>query len=158
MRMATMGRMTDTGNAKRGMKGGGAPGPQRYVLDAYALLSYLEDGPGSIRLRELMDQGRNHEVVLATSVVNIGEAMSVVERAKGLHNAQTALARLWDLPMRRYEAGEELSLLAAHYRSLRPVAYSDCYALALARKMGATLLTGNTALKPAGDLVNIEWL
>lgn len=132
--------------------------PRRYVLDTYALLSFLDDGPGAERVRDLLDQGRSHEVILAASVVNLGEAVSVVERARGVHNAQTILARLWDLPVRRYDADEGLSLSAAHFRSLRPVSYPDCFAVALARKLGGTLVTGNPALQPVADLVNVEWL
>lgn len=160
MNMVTIGRVAEAGKGERGMKGSGklVAEQKRYVLDAYALLSYLDDGPGAERLRELMDQGRSHEVVLATSMINLGEALSVVERVRGLHNAQTALARLSDLPVRRYDASEDLTLLAAHYNSLRPVPYSDCFAIALARKLNGTLVTGNTAMQPAADLVKIEWL
>lgn len=132
--------------------------PGRYVLDAYALLSYLDGGPGAERVRDLMEQGQSHEVVLATPVIHVGEAVSVVERARGLHRAQAALARLWDLPLRRHEADEGLTLLAAHYRSLLPVPYVDCFAVALARRLNGTLVTGNPALRPAADLVDVEWL
>ncbi len=132
--------------------------PHRYVLDGYSLLAFLEGGPGAQRLREIMEHGKGQRAVVASSVVNIAEALSVIEKERGVVNAQATLARLWDLPLQRHDAGEGLALGAARMRAQRDVPYADCYALALARRMGATLVTGNPALRKAGDLVDIEWL
>lgn len=132
--------------------------PRRYVLDGYALLAFLEGGQGALCLRDLMEQGKGQRALVATSVVNVAEALSVIEKERGVVSAQATLARLWDLPLQRHDAGEALALGAARMRAQRDVPYADCYALALARQMGATLVTGNPALRRAGDLVNIEWL
>lgn len=146
------------------MKGGLPPmgtavteGP-RYVLDAYSLLAYLEGSRGAERVRELLDQGKKHQVSIATSVVNISEALSVIERERGLTNAQRVLARFWELPIVRYEADENLALAAARCRAERFVSFCDCFAVGLAQLLGATLVTGNPDVRWAGDLVELEWL
>lgn len=131
---------------------------ERYVLDGYSLLTFLEGGRGADRVRELMEMGKAHKAQIATSVVNVGEVLSIVERERGLPSAQAVLARLWDLPVQRHEAGEPLALAAARLHTQQDMTYSDCFALALARQMGATLVTGNSALEKADDMVEMEWL
>lgn len=130
----------------------------RYVLDAYSLLAYLEGGRGAERVRELLEQGRKHQVSIATSVVNVSEALSVIERDRGLTSAQRALARFWELPIVRYEADEGLALAAARCHAERCISFCDCFAVGLAQLLSATLVTGNPDLREAADLIGLEWL
>lgn len=130
----------------------------KYVLDCYALLAYLEGGPGAERVRELMERARKQQAGLAAPVLAMAEAVAVVERERGLTCAQMTLGRLWDLPISRHEAGEGLALAAARLRARWAVPLSDCVAVALAQQLGATLVTGNRVLEPVGDVVAIEWL
>ncbi len=130
----------------------------RFVLDCYAILSFLEGGPGADRIRELMEMGKIQKASIATTVVNIGEALALVERERGLTSAQTALARIWDLPIQLHEVGEGLALSAARLQAQGNLPGGDSFALALARNLNATLLTGNPVYERAENLAAVEWL
>jgi predicted nucleic acid-binding protein len=131
-----------------------------YVLDSYAILAYLEDEPGSGRVRELLEAAKNGKVHLYMCVVNLGEVMYIVERERGLLKAQETLARLNELPVDIMNVDSALALLAAHTKTEYSIAYADCFAAALAGLKNAILVTGDPEfgkLEPKNNVL-IEWL
>lgn len=130
----------------------------RCILDTHALLVFLEGGTGAGRVRELLDQAKAQQAHLSTTILNLGEVISVVERECGLSVAQAALARLWDLPITRFEMSEALGLAAARYQMKLRVELTDACAVALAWQVGGTLVTGNPELRGLAGSVTLEWL
>ncbi len=118
-------------------------GSEKFVLDSHALLAYLEDEPGREKVEELLNLASKEEVELLLSVINLGEVLYITERERGLSKAHEVLARIEELPIAIIEVNRKLALEAAHYKALHPIAYADCFALALARLRGATLVTGD---------------
>jgi hypothetical protein len=51
---------------------------QAHVLDANALLDYFEDGPGSGRVQQLMNNALRENNPLLLSVVNWGEIFYIL--------------------------------------------------------------------------------
>lgn len=113
-------------------------GAAEYVLDSYALLAYLQGAPGGVRVGELLQAAAGGGCRLFMSVVNLGEVLYIVERARGLASAQEALARIDELP----------------------IAYADGFAAALARLRNAPLVTGDPEFRHlrTEEGVPIEWL
>lgn len=131
-----------------------------YVLDSYALIAFLEAEPGSDRVRELLEMAQAGRCHLYMCVVNLGEAMYIVERKRGLPGAQETLARIAELPVEITDADRALTLAAAHLKADCPIAYADCFAAALAQVKDASLVTGDLEFrrfKPECH-VRIEWL
>jgi len=77
------------------------------------------------------------------SVINLGEVLYIVERERGLAQAQKALARIDELPINIIYADRYTTLTAAHIKAQHPIAYADCFATALAQTKEAALITGN---------------
>jgi ribonuclease VapC len=54
--------------------------------------------------------------------------------------------------------GEELAIAAARIKAERRMGYLDCFVVALAQQLNATVLTGDPDFRRVEDLVRIEWL
>jgi predicted nucleic acid-binding protein len=131
-----------------------------YVLDSYAMLAYLEAEPGSDRVRELLTAAESRKYHLFMCVVNLGEVMYIVERERGLPEAQDTLARIDELPIEIINADRTLTLAAAHLKKDCPIAYADCFAAALAQLHNTILLTGDSEFGKIKVEYNIqiEWM
>ena len=110
-----------------------------YVLDSYAVLAYLEAEPGSDRVRELLTAAKSRKCRLFMCVVNLGEVIYIIERERGLPEAQDTLARIDELPIEIINVDRTLTLAAAHLKTVCPIAYADCFAAALAQLQNAIL-------------------
>ncbi len=136
------------------------PEYKRYVLDSYALIAYFEGEVGCEQVKELLEQAIKGECELLMSVINLGEVLYIVERERGLPQAQQTLARIGELPINVIDADCYLTLAAAHIKAQRSIAYADCFAAALAQIKEAALITGDPEFKRAevDTLLSIVWL
>jgi len=116
---------------------------EKVVLDSYALLAYFQDEPGANQVEDLLKRAWRGEVRLLLTVVNLGEVAYVTERTLGLQKAQEALAKIEELPIQVVDVDKRIALEAAHLKARYAIAYADCFALALARIEGASLVTGD---------------
>lgn len=132
----------------------------RYALDSYALIAFFEGEEGRKQVSELLEQAESGGCELFLNVVNLGEIAYIVERERGLSQAQITLARIDELPVTIVEVDRRLALTAAHLKARCPIAYADCFAAALAQEKDAALVTGDPEFKKA-DLdasIPIVWL
>ena len=136
------------------------PEYKRCVLDSYALIAYFEGEAGSEQVKKLLEQAVTGECQLFMSVVNLGEVLYIVERERGLPQAQRTLARIDELPISIIDADRHLTLAAAHIKAQCPIAYADCFAAALAQTKEAALITGDPEFKRAeiDAMLPILWL
>jgi predicted nucleic acid-binding protein len=129
-----------------------------YLLDSFALLAYLNDEPGGDRVQEMLTLAKSHKCRLVMSLINLGEVLYITERKRGLSTAQTVQALLESLPLELLEASRDLILDAAHIKALHPISYADAFAVALAIRESAIILTGDPEYQSVEDLVRIDWL
>jgi ribonuclease VapC len=132
--------------------------PKSFVLDSYAVLAFLEDAKGGKRVRELLQEAFAGQCQLFMSIVNLGEVLYITERERGLPKAQEALARIDELPIRVIDVNRAHTLAAAHIKARCPIAYADCFAVALAKLKGATIVTGDPEFRQVASIVPIAWL
>ena len=131
---------------------------ERYVLDSWALLAYLEEEPGHERVVEMLERALEGNCGLLMSWINVGEVVCIVERERGLPEAQETLARLSELPIELVEPDRNQVLAAAHFKAGLSIAYADCFALALAHSREAAVVTGDPEFQKANGVVPLEWL
>lgn len=131
-----------------------------YVLDSYAIIAYLEEEAGGDKVKRLLEQATIKECELFMSVINLGEVLYIIERERGLPQAQKTLARIDELPINIIGADRRLALAAAHIKAQHPIAYADCFATALAQEKEATVVTGDPEFKISKieALVPILWV
>ena len=128
------------------------------VLDSYALIAHLMGQPPGAAVRDFLHRGASGEISLFMSVINLGEVVYTVEKRKGLAAAQDALSAIEELPIILEEATKAQALWAARFKAQFPIAYADCFALALAQSKGLPVLTGDREFARAEALVPIRWL
>lgn len=137
-----------------------AASPAAYVLDSFALLAYLEGEAGMPRVRSVLEgaDARRHAVYL--SLINLGEALYITERERGLVAARRALGAVDDLPLELVGVSRATVLEAAHIKARFRIAYADAFAVVAAQACGGTVVTGDPEFRPLADagLVTVEWL
>jgi predicted nucleic acid-binding protein len=129
-----------------------------YVLDSYALLAYIGAEDGQHRVHDLLKQAVEGNAVLYLAIINYGEVLYIVERERGLTAAQKTIAAVDQLPVQVVGADRGLTFNAAHIKAQFPLAYADCCAVALARELGAVVVTGDPEFRSVAGLVDVEWL
>lgn len=133
----------------------------RYVLDSYAVIGYLEDEPFADWLQQLLLSARNKKCLLYIHAIQLGEVYYITLREQGKPIADLAYARIKDFPITIIDAiDEKLLLSAASLKATYPISYADAFAAALAIKYDAILLTGDPEFKTLekNKLISVEWL
>jgi predicted nucleic acid-binding protein len=134
--------------------------PAAYVLDSFALLAYLDGEPGMARVRSVLEGAKAGRHAVYLSLINLGEALYITERERGITAARRALAAADDLPLQLVEVSRATVLEAAHIKARFRIAYADAFAVVAAQACGGTVVTGDPEFRPLADagIVTVEWL
>ncbi len=131
---------------------------ESYVLDSFAVLTLLNDEPGSDQVAALLRQAQAEDVRLLMTWINVGEVAYIVERRWGERQMYEALAMLEATALEIVAVDRELALAAARIKAAQPIAYADAFAAALAQRLGATLVTGDPEFKQLEGALDVHWL
>ena len=131
-----------------------------FVLDSFALLAYLEGEAGMARVRSILGgaEARRHTVYL--SLINLGEALSITERERGLVEARRTLGAVDQLPLEIVGISRSTVLAAAHIKARFPISYADAFAVVAAQDHRGVVVTGDPEFRRLVDdgLITVEWL
>jgi uncharacterized protein len=115
---------------------------KEYILDANAVLIYLEDRNGATKVRQLFEQAEREQTRLSMSVINWGEVFYVLAKKSGEDRTRQVLKSLRkgiDL----FVADLAQAELAATLKHKYKIGYADSFAAALALTRPATLVTSD---------------
>jgi ribonuclease VapC len=137
-----------------------AGSPAAYVLDGFALLAYLEGEPGMARVRSVLEGAVAQRHTVYLSLINLGEALYITERERGLVEARRTLGAVDQLPLEIVGVSRATVLAAAHIKARFPIAYADAFAVVTAQDRGAVVMTGDPEFEPlaAAGVVAVAWL
>ncbi len=130
---------------------------ERYVLDSFALLAYLENEAGATEVQAIL-KACETTAEGWLSIVNFGELVYITEREQGLQAAQRAIAIVDQLPLRVAGADRSRTFAAAHVKARRALSYADAFAVALALEVEGKVVTGDPEFAKAEDLVPVQWI
>jgi len=136
-------------------------GPNRYVLDSYAVIGYLENESFADRIQHVLAQAKDGTLRLYFHAIHLGEVSYITLREQGQSVADLAYARIKALPMLLIDRiNEELLLTAAGLKARYTISYADSFAAALAMIKNCPLLTGDPEFRSLEKevAINIEWL
>jgi len=134
------------------------PGSSVVVLDAWALLAYLDGEPAAQHVRQVLRSARRKQAVVLLSLIAYGECLYVIEREQGFHQAQRAVGIIDQLALRVMPADRPLLFEAAHVKARYPVSYADAFSVALARQNHGRVMTGDPEFKVVESEVRVHWL
>ena len=130
--------------------------PRRYVLDANALIGFLEDRVGAApRVRHLLEEAFRHSLPLLLSAVNWGEVFYVSWRQHGEANARLADVKLRQLPIVVISADLDRATRAAALKQKHNLGYADAFAAELALERGAWLVTADPEFTKLGKVLSV---
>lgn len=121
------------------------------VLDSYALIALVQGEAGAITVRDAIE-----EDAARVSWINLGEVYYILARRVGNVLAhQIVLDAQQDC---RVDAPDgKLVMEAARIKARGKIAYADCFAVAMARRDGLALMTGDPEiLALAGEVEVVD--
>jgi predicted nucleic acid-binding protein len=130
-----------------------------YVLDASALIRYLDNEPGAERIDAIIGEclaGRARSFV---SAIQWGEVAGNVRKRFGALQELQAMNGLQATEVEIVSASAEQAVRAADLKVDRKISYADAFALDLAMQSGEhVLVTADYGFKVVDDLARIEFL
>jgi len=133
----------------------------RYVLDSFALIGFLENEKFASRVERLLKQARKGKTVVYLHALHLGEVYYITLREQSQNMADLAYARIKSFPVRYIDIiDDELLRNAGWLKANYPISYADAFAAAMAIIHKVSLLTGDSEFKKLEkkESISIEWL
>jgi ribonuclease VapC len=130
----------------------------RRILDAHALLVFLEKEPGYEKVESLFVNAIEKDKSLLMTSVNFGEVYYIVLRECGQGKAQEIEKIIQTLPIDIIDVDLALAKEAAQFKATRKISYADCFAAALAKLHRGELVTGDKEFKALEKDIKIAWI
>jgi predicted nucleic acid-binding protein len=129
------------------------------VLDASALLRFVDGETGSERVEELLNRARTGTVELLMSSINWGEVVYSVLKAHGAEQGRKLLPKLRSLPISVVSVDAAGADSAATFKHTYGIPYADSFAGSLAMNEHASLVTADHDFKALPEsLLEIDFL
>jgi PIN domain nuclease of toxin-antitoxin system len=134
---------------------------ERLILDSHAVLAFLEGEPAGQQVADVLTGGEPW-----MTLVNLGEALYVVERSRGKAAADDVYAFLLaserpggGAPIRWLPVDSALVRRAASLKAAGGLSYADCFAAVAAAIVGCPVLTGDPEFRAAERAgIKVAWL
>lgn len=128
------------------------------ILDASALMAYLEKEPGYEKIKDLFIEATANGGSLLMSTVNWGEVFYILIRNYGFNEAQSIQHIIETFPVELIPVDVALAKQAAVYKATKKLPYADCFAAALAKPHNGELVTGDMEFKLVEDEIRIIFI
>ena len=128
------------------------------LFDAHAILRWTQKERGYQKVKNLLTACRDQSATGYMNQINLGEVYYKTIRAVGIDRAKEFLENFFRLPIRIILPDSELIWRASEIKASYSISYADCFAVATALRLKATILTGDPEFKKLVSLVPIEWL
>ena len=131
---------------------------REYVLDANAVLRYVEGQPGCEKVKHILVEAKKGKVRLAMSVINYGEVFYTLLRRLPLAEVYKTLGALRHVLADIIIADEDQTLRAAQIKHHYKLAYADSFAAAAAIARKATLVSADPDFEKVGKALKLAKL
>ena len=130
-----------------------------YVLDASAVLRYLDDEAGAQRISEIIKSHLAGRCEVLISALHWGEIAGIVHKVHGRDAMNLALSRLNAFGFQIIPVSGERAVRASLIKLKKSIPYVDSFGVELAADLlDSVLVTADFDLKPAHREVKIEFL
>jgi predicted nucleic acid-binding protein len=124
---------------------------KRYVLDASALIAFLEDRSGAAVIEDLLGKAAANQQFLQMSVVGWGELYTAISRGKGHDTAGQKMEDLEQLPIELADVDSALTRSAAELSVQHKLSYLSCIGAVTAKARKATFVTTEKGFESVGE-------
>jgi predicted nucleic acid-binding protein len=130
----------------------------RRILDAHALMAFLEKEPGYEAVKTLFVSAVEKDEPILMTTVNYGEAYYVILRECGLGKINEVERIVEGLPIEFVAVDLALAREAARIKAKARMSYADCFAAALAKSLHGEVVTGDREFAAIKNEIKIMWL
>jgi len=131
---------------------------ESYVLDANALIDFVESGPGMRKVDELLRSAALEQTDIFVSVMNLGEVFYWVWIKRSEERARQTIEGFSRLPIQIVPVDLPQAVKAGELKALHKIPYVDCIAAALALQHRAILVTADRDFEKLGRRFPVAWL
>lgn len=131
---------------------------KRYVLDANALLDFVDAGLGAPRVKEVFREAFHERCSTMMSVLNWGEVFYLLWQRRGEEKARQTMSNLSRLPIDLVPVDLPQVLKAGEIKAVHKIPYVDCIAAGLAEIHQAVLVTSDRDFEKMGRRVQVLWI
>lgn len=128
------------------------------VLDAHALMAFLEKEPGYDKVKSLFIEAVEEGNSLLMTSVNFGEVYYMTLRECGQQKADEIERIIETLPLEIVEVGIPIVREAARFKAVKRISYADCFAAALAKLNDGEVVTGDREFRALESEIKILWI
>jgi predicted nucleic acid-binding protein len=128
---------------------------KRYMLDASAVIAFLEDRGGAQVIEELFGKAASSQQYLQMSVVNWGEIYSAISRVTSREAANRKMEELEQLPIELVDVDGAMTRSAAELSAQHKLPYLSCIGAATAKARKATFVTADKEFESVGDALKL---
>lgn len=130
----------------------------KYLLDSFALLRFMQKEPGHERVRAILDDAQIGKACAMLNIINMGEVIYTVQRRFGLQAKLDVVMNIGRLGIVILPVPNDLVFRAAELKARFSMSYADTFAVASAMEHDATLVTGDPEFRQVENLVKILWV
>jgi predicted nucleic acid-binding protein len=128
------------------------------VLDASAVIDYLEAGLSAAKVEQLLADAFRQQLLLYISVLNLAEVYYLTWQRTGEEKARQTVSNFSRLPVQIVPVDLPQALKAGELKAVHKIPYVDCIAAALAVRQQATLVTSDRDFEKLGRNFPVMWL
>ena len=128
------------------------------ILDASALMVYLEKEDGYETVKEMLVKASETGKEMLMTAVNFGEVYYAVAREHGLEEAERIFHLVQTFPIEFIHADLGLARHAALLKATFKFPFADCFAAALAKLRKGELVTTDKDFKAVEGEIKIIWV
>lgn len=128
------------------------------VLDACALIVYLEKEAGYKKIEDLLVEAAQSRNTLLMTTVNWGEVFYVLIKKYGFNEGDKIQHIIETFPIDFIPVDLNLARHAALLKSTKKLSYADCFTAALAKIRKAEIVTCDKEFKILENEIKISWL
>ena len=129
-----------------------------YVLDASALLAFLQRTPSAYKVNDLLKEALQERAKVLMSALNYGEVYGKILRDSGPEQALMAIQAVGPLPIEMLDVTPQRACQAADVKVNHKLYYADSFAAALAIEHKARLVTSDSDFRKLGRSFPVVWL
>lgn len=128
------------------------------LFDSHAILKFYQDEDGADKVEKLLISSHQGDIKAYISEINLGEVYYMTIRRLGLAFARSHLEQFSELPIQVIPPSSDIILSASEIKAEYAISYADCFAIATALKVGASIITGDPDFKKVENLAEIVWI
>ena len=128
------------------------------VLDACALMMYLEREPGYEKVKNLLVKAAETGNNLLMATVNWGEVFYLLIRNYGFSEAEKIINIIETFPIELVSIDLAITKQASFFKATKKLPYLDSFAAALTKLHKGELVTADKEFKLVENEIKIDWV